>query len=70
MLNRQVIKAGHILVDDTEICQAVFGRTLTASPIYDLQRDSQIEACFNENYSLSVRSFGAAGDELRLRESF
>ena len=68
-LPRMVIKAGYVLVDDTEIRQTVSGKTLTASPSYDHQRDDQIEAWFNENYSLNVRSFGVSGDEPRLQES-
>ena len=68
-LPRMVIKAGHILVNDTEIRQTVSGKTLAATPEYDCQRDSQIEDWFNDHYSLDVRSFGVSDDESRLRES-
>ena len=57
-LPRMVIKAGQILVDDTEIRQTVSGRTIVASPQYDRQRDSKIEDWFNDHYSLHSRHYG------------
>jgi formylmethanofuran dehydrogenase subunit A len=58
-----VIKAGHILVEDTEIQQTISGNTLIASPDYDRQRDSVIEGWFNSHYSLNVAHYGIAADE-------
>ena len=57
-LPRMVIKAGRILVDDTEIRQTVSGRTIVASPDYDHQRDAEIERWFRQNYSLSADHYG------------
>ena len=68
-LPRMVIKAGHILVDDTEIRQTVSGKTLTAAPRYDRQRDNLIENWFNDHYSLNVKNFGVSENESRLQES-
>jgi formylmethanofuran dehydrogenase subunit A len=66
-LPRMVIKAGHILVDDTEIRQTVSGKTLVASPAYDRHRDVEIEAWFNAHYSLNVAHYGiAAGNHPRI----
>lgn len=59
-LPRLVIKAGRILVDDTEIRQTVSGRTLTANPEYDRSRNSQIESWFNEHYSLNAAHYGVS----------
>jgi formylmethanofuran dehydrogenase subunit A len=57
-LPRMVIKAGQILVDDTEIRQTVSGKTIVANPNYDQQRDDQIETWFDQHYSLSADSYG------------
>ena len=66
-LPRMVIKAGQILVDDTEIRQTVSGKTLVAGPAYDRQRDVEIEAWFNTHYSLNVTHYGiAAGEHPRI----
>lgn len=53
-----VLKGGTILVDDTEIRTTVGGKTLTANPEYDRQRNSNIEAWFDKNYSLSSQHYG------------
>lgn len=53
-----VIKAGQILVEDTEIRQTVAGKTIVASPRYDRQRDREIESWFNRHYSLNVANYG------------
>lgn len=53
-----VIKAGRVLIEDTEVRQTVSGRTLVASPKYDRQRDKAIEVWFDEHYSLKSTSYG------------
>ena len=62
-LPQMVIKAGKILVDDTEIRQTVSGRTLVANPDYDRQHDVAIESWFNDHYSLNATHYGIAEDE-------
>jgi formylmethanofuran dehydrogenase subunit A len=62
-LPRMVIKAGQILVDDTEIRQTVSGKTIVANPNYDQQRDDQIETWFDQHYSLSADSYGVDATE-------
>lgn len=58
-----VIKAGRILVEDTEIRQTVSGKTIVASPDYDRQRDAEIEEWFNRNYSLNSAHYGISSQE-------
>lgn len=53
-----VIKDGKTLVEDTEIRQTVSGKTLTAAPTYDADRNDAIEAWFDEEYSIPVEQFG------------
>ncbi|MDG1872718.1 MAG: amidohydrolase family protein, partial [Mariniblastus sp.] len=62
-LPRMVIKDGHVLVDDTEIRQTISGKTLTASPEYDRQRDAKIESWFDDHYSLNVSNFGVRRED-------
>ncbi len=64
-LPRMVVKAGNILVDDTEIRQTVSGRTIVSSPEYDSQRDQQIETWLDENYSLNADHFGISTGEFQ-----
>ncbi len=52
-----VIKAGQVVVEDTELRHIVSGKTLAAKPEYDHQRDNKIEAWFDEEYSLPVEQF-------------
>lgn len=62
-LPRMVMKAGEILVDDTEIRQTVSGQTLSVAPSYDLDRQASIETWFNQNYSLRAEHFGVRPGE-------
>ena len=62
-LPRIVIKAGQILVDDTEIRQTVSGKTLVASPEYDDQRTPEIEGWFDREYSIHVSNYGLSDSE-------
>jgi len=62
-LPRMVIKAGKVLVDDTEIRQTVAGKTIVANPDYDQQRDSQIESWFNKHYSMNSAHYGVSNAE-------
>jgi formylmethanofuran dehydrogenase subunit A len=64
-----VIKAGQILVEDTEIRQTVSGKTLVANPKYDTNRDAQIETWFNDHYSLNANHYGIAAGEYERIES-
>ena len=58
-----VIKAGRILVEDTEIRQTVSGKTLVASPEFDKQRATDIEGWFSSHYSINVDHYGISGQE-------
>lgn len=62
-LPNMVIKAGQILVHDTEIRQTVSGKTIVARPDYDRQRDTEIENWFNKNYSLNSDHYGISNDD-------
>ncbi len=66
-----VIKAGQVLVEDTEIRKTVSGKTLVANPEYDRHRDGEIEEWFNRNYSLNSVHYGIRGHQQgdRTRES-
>jgi len=58
-----VIKNGQTLIEDTELRQTVSGKTLTADVAYDQQRDSQIEAWFDDHYSIRSSHYGVQPDE-------
>ena len=63
-----VIKAGHVLVEDTEIRQTISGNTISAAPDYDQARDAEIESWFNKHYSLKAEHYGVAADEFPGRD--
>lgn len=52
-----VIKAGHVLIEDTEIRQTISGQTVMAKPDYDHQHDAKIEKWFEDEYSLPLKQF-------------
>ena len=65
-LPQMVIKGGKILVENSEIRQTVQGKTLTASPSYDRQRNESIENWFSSHYSLQSEHYGIqSGDAFR-----
>jgi formylmethanofuran dehydrogenase subunit A len=63
-----VIKAGEILVEDTDIRSVVSGKTLTADVDYDHERDADIEDWFDSHYSLKSSNYGIhSGEFERIR---
>ena len=52
-----VIKAGHVLIEDTEIRQTVNGQTIMAQPSYNRSDDKKIETWFEQEYSLPLKQF-------------
>ncbi len=62
-LPRMVIKAGEILIEDTEVRQTVTGKTLSIDPAYDRGRDESIESWFNDHYSLRAHHYGVHDGE-------
>lgn len=68
-LPRMVIKSGHVLIEDTEIRNTVSGKTIVANPKYDDQRQPEIEAWFNREYSLNVANYGISRSEFDRIES-
>ncbi len=60
---RWVVKSGEILIDDFEVRDPVAGKTLSAAPEYDRERDAVVESWFDEHYSLKAEHFGASSSE-------
>ena len=52
-----VIKAGHVLIEDTEIRQTISGQTIMAQPNYNRGDDQKIEMWFEQEYSLPLKQF-------------
>jgi formylmethanofuran dehydrogenase subunit A len=57
-----VIKAGHVLIEDTEIRQTISGETVMAKPKYDRSNDQKIEKWFEDEYSLPLEQFEVKTD--------
>ena len=58
-----VIKAGHVLIEDTEIRQTISGETIMAKPNYDRSNDQKIESWFEKEYSLPLKQFAVFGND-------
>ena len=58
-----VIKAGRVLIEDTEVRQTVSGKTIVADASRDQERESSVEDWFNQEYSLNAANFGINQDE-------
>jgi formylmethanofuran dehydrogenase subunit A len=56
-LPRHVIKAGQLLVEQGEIREPSFGRTLHVAPDYDREVEGDIRAWFEESYSIRWRNY-------------
>src|SRR5262249_57067618 len=56
-LPRFVIKAGRILVEQAEIREESFGRTLHVAPEYDRGVEPDIRAWFEDAYSIRWRNY-------------
>ena len=57
-----VIKAGHVLIEDTEIRQTISGQTIMARPNYDRSDNQKIENWFEQEYSLPLKQFAVFDD--------
>lgn len=57
-----VIKAGHVLIEDTEIRQTISGQTIMARPNYDRSNNQKIENWFEQEYSLPLKQFAVFDD--------
>ena len=61
-LPKYVIKAGQLLVDQGEIRETTFGKTLHVAPEHDLQREKEISDWFEKYYTIRFRNY-PVGDE-------
>jgi len=61
---RTVIKGGEIVVDDTDLRYAPEGRTLHATPSYDVDREGEIAEWFEKFYSVRFRNYPVSADYL------
>jgi formylmethanofuran dehydrogenase subunit A len=56
-LPRTVIKAGRVIVENGEVREETFGRTLHVSPEYDREVEPDIKQWFEESYSIQWRNY-------------
>ncbi|MCP3694602.1 MAG: amidohydrolase family protein, partial [Planctomycetaceae bacterium] len=63
-LPRYVIKAGQVIVDDGDIRESVFGKTLHVAPDYDKEIETNIADWFEQYYSIRFRNYPVADDYL------
>jgi formylmethanofuran dehydrogenase subunit A len=63
-LPRHVIKAGRLLVEDGEVREETFGRTLRVAPGYDRDAEADIRAWFEEAYSIRWRNYPVEASSL------
>ncbi len=54
---RHVIKAGRLLVEDGEIREPLMGKTLHVAPDYDREVEADIQAWFEDSYSIRWRNY-------------
>ena len=67
-LPRMVIKAGEILVDQGEIRQTPIGKTLCVEPTFDEQLTPDIQAWFEQYYSIRFRNYPVSANYLHEQE--
>ena len=63
-LPRYVIKAGQVIVDDGDIRESVFGKTLHVAPDYDEEIETDIADWFEQYYSIRFRNYPVTDDYL------
>jgi formylmethanofuran dehydrogenase subunit A len=56
-LPRYVIKAGQVIVEQCEIRQDTYGKTLHVAPEYDRDVEADISRWFEESYSIQWRNY-------------
>jgi formylmethanofuran dehydrogenase subunit A len=67
-LPRHVLQAGRVIIDDGELQQEVFGRTLCVAPPFDPGDERPIERWFNDHYSIRFRNYPVDESYLGERE--
>ncbi len=63
-LPRHVIKRGELIVENGEIRQEAFGKTLHVAPAYDREVEPDIREWFEDNYSVGWRNYPVALSEI------
>ena len=66
---RHVIKAGHVIVEQGEVRDPVYGKTLHVSPDYDHDVEADIAAWFEKYYSIRFRNYPVTEDYMREHET-
>jgi formylmethanofuran dehydrogenase subunit A len=61
-LPRFVIKAGRVIVEQGDIREDVYGKTLHVQPDYDHEIETDIAAWFDEFYSIRFRNYAVTED--------
>lgn len=61
-LPRFVIKAGRVIVEQGDIREDVYGKTLHVQPDYDREIETDIAAWFDEFYSIRFRNYAVTED--------
>jgi len=56
-LPRHVLQAGRLVIEDGELRQEVFGRTLHVEPQFDPADEAEIGRWFNDHYSIRFRNY-------------
>ena len=69
-LPRYVVQAGRMMIDDGELRQEVFGRTLHVAPQFDSADETAIARWFNDHYSIRFRNYPVDESYLGEREAF
>ena len=63
-LPRYVIKSGHIIVEEGDIRQNYFGKTLHIAPGFDPGAERDISEWFEQYYSIRFRNYPVSDDYL------
>ena len=63
-LPRYVIKSGEVLVEEGDIRQDHYGRTLHVDPVYDTDVETLISQWFEEFYSVRFRNYPVSANYL------
>jgi formylmethanofuran dehydrogenase subunit A len=68
-LPRFVIKAGQIIVEQGDIREETYGKTLHVAPDYDRDVEEDIQRWFEQSYSIRWRNYPVDIDQLRDHEA-
>jgi formylmethanofuran dehydrogenase subunit A len=67
-LPRYVIKSGRILVEEGDLREETYGKTLHVAPAFDPAHETQIANWFEESYSIRFRNYPVADSYLHTTE--